>query len=247
MHTNDIKWLVEFWMFFFLETFPDFPKWWTEGMNTMAVMSCWCTRQAFGRRITLPSNISAISVISVIGWFPFLSTRPGTVFFVQDILHTSNPKLFPLRGGSLRQREQANRQRFKRFRCQIVINNSNVDSFEKSSYCIWIWISPIKLKLRCQATAGSSRPWSCLFQILIWTDRRHLHSFHFPFWTLHLWRFESFCILSSDICCMLWNLYAINSIGTRHVCPETNVVDKLLEGGVAQLPDGFVSLCLCTV
>lgn len=105
---------------------------------------------------------------------------------------------------------------------------------------------PIKLKLRCQATAGSFRPWSCLFQILIWTDRRHLHSFHFPFWTLHLWRFESFCILSSDICCMLWNLYAINSIGTRHVCPETNVVDKLLEGG-AQLPDGFVSLCLCTV
>ena len=168
-------------------------------------------------------------------------------FFVQDILHTSNPKLFPLRGGLRQQREQANRQKFKGFRCQIVINNSNVDSFDKSSYCIWIWISPIKLKLRCQGTAGSSRPWSCLFQILIWTDRRHLHSFHFPFWTLHLWRFESFCILSSDICCMLWNLYAINSIGTHHVCPETNVVDKLLEGGVAKLPDGFVSLCLCTV
>lgn len=65
---NDIKWLVELWKASctFLSLY--FPKWWTEGMNTMAVMSCWCTRQAFGRQLFAFQNFSH----SVIGLFTLL-------------------------------------------------------------------------------------------------------------------------------------------------------------------------------
>ena len=235
-----MTWALELLLFFVqLTDFPVLRGW---------ILWRWWAVDARGNFWTSNFLPSKISVISVIGFalhclFQLLSTDLHKPSSCRTFCTHPTPS-FSLCGEALWEKGASKQTKIQKIQ---MSNNSNVDSFDKSSYCIWIWISPIKLKLRCQATAGSSRPWSCLFQILIWTDRRHLHSFHFPFWTLHLWRFESFCILSSDICCMLWNLYAINSIGTHHVCPETNVVDKLLEGGVAQLPDGFVSLCLCTV